>query len=186
MLEVLLDWDRRALIFLNGLGSDTYDAFWSLATDIATWTPLFVLFFVLIMMQHRRREGLLISLTVLVVLLITHLLTDFSKDFFERLRPNNDQQIKDLLRVLKHPQGFSFFSGHASTSFAVTTLVFLFLRKNKGWLSLLFIWPLLFSFSRIYVGVHFPSDLLAGALVGTLLAFGAYWLCRRFIVPYSA
>ncbi|MDX1314720.1 MAG: phosphatase PAP2 family protein, partial [Eudoraea sp.] len=93
--------------------------------------------------------------------------------------------IKDLIRVLKYPQGFSFFSGHASTSFAVTTLVFLYLRKNKGWLSLLFLWPLLFSFSRIYVGVHFPTDLLAGALVGTLLAFGTYWISRRFIVPYS-
>lgn len=185
MLEVLLDWDRRTLIFLNGLGSDSYDAFWSLATDIATWTPLFVLFFVLIMTQHHRREGLLISLTVLILLLITHLLTDFSKEFFERLRPNNDQQIKGLIRILKYPQGFSFFSGHASTSFAVTTLVFLFLRKNKAWLSLLFLWPLLFSFSRIYVGVHFPSDLLVGALVGTLLAFFTYWFSRRFILPYS-
>ena len=77
------------------------------------------------------------------------------------------------------------FSGHASTSFAVTTLVFLFLRKNKGWLSMLFIWPLLFSFSRIYVGVHFPSDLLVGAFVGTLLAFGAYWFSKRLIVSGS-
>ena len=185
MLEILLDWDKRTLIFLNRLGSDTYDPFWSLITDIATWTPLFVLFFVLIMIQYRRREGLLISLTVLILLLVTHLLTDFSKDFFERLRPNNDQQIRDLIRILKYPQSFSFFSGHASTSFAVTTLVFLFLRKDKGWLSLLFLWPLIFSFSRIYVGVHFPSDLLVGAVVGTLLAFVTYWFSRRIIIPYS-
>jgi len=185
MLEVLLDWDRRSLIFLNGLGSETYDVFWSLATDIATWTPLFVLFFVLIMMQYRRKEGLLISLSVVILLLITHLLTDFSKDLFERLRPNNDDQIKDLIRILKYPKGFSFFSGHASTSFAVTTLVFLFLRRNKGWLSLLFLWPLLFSFSRIYVGVHFPTDILTGALVGTILAFVAYSFLKRLIVPGS-
>ena len=185
MLESLLDWDKRTLIFLNGLGSDAYDPFWSLATDIATWTPLFVLFFVLIMIQHRKKEGLLLSLVVLVLLLITHLVTDFSKDFFERLRPNNDQQVKDLIRILKYPQSFSFFSGHASTSFAVTTLVFLFLRKNKGWLSLLFLWPILFSFSRIYVGVHFPTDLLVGALVGILLAFITFWFARRTIIPYS-
>ncbi|MBT8321377.1 MAG: phosphatase PAP2 family protein [Eudoraea sp.] len=183
MLEVLLDWDKRTLIFLNGLGSETYDTFWSLATDIAIWTPLYVLFFILIMMQHRRREGLLISLIVVILLLITHLITDFSKDFFERLRPNNDEQIKDLIRILKYPESFSFISGHASTSFAVTTLVFLFLRKNKGWLSFLFLWPLFFSLSRIYVGVHFPSDLLAGALVGTLLAVATYWFSKRFIVP---
>ncbi len=185
MLEDLLDWDKRTLIFLNGLGSDAYDPFWSLATDISTWTPLFVLFFVLLMAQHRRKEGLLLSLMVLVLLLITHLVTDFSKDFFERLRPNNDQQVRDLIRILKYPEGFSFFSGHASTSFAVTTLVCLFLRKNKGLLSLLFLWPLIFSFSRIYVGVHFPTDLLVGAVVGTVLAFATYYFARRFIVPYS-
>jgi undecaprenyl-diphosphatase len=185
MLESLLDWDKRALIFLNGLGSEAYDAFWSLVTDISTWTPLFVLFFVLIMIQHRRKDGLLISLSVVILLLLTHLLTEFAKDFFERLRPNNDQQIKDFIRILRYPQGFSFFSGHASTSFAVTTLVFLFLRRNKGLLSLLFLWPLLFSFSRIYVGVHFPTDILAGAFIGTLLALVAYWFSKRFIVPGS-
>ncbi len=185
MLEVLLDWDRRTLIFLNGLGSETYDVFWSVVTNIATWTPLFILFFILIMSQYRRKEGLLISLAVLVLLLITHLVTDFSKEFFERLRPNNDLELKGIIRILKHPESYSFFSGHASTSFAVTTLVVLFLREKKYWLLLLFLWPLLFSFSRIYVGVHFPLDLLAGALVGTLLAVLFYWGYKAVRVPYS-
>ena len=83
MLEGLLDWDRRTLIFLNGLGSETYDSFWSLVTNISTWTPLFILFFILIMKQYRRKEGLIMAITVLILLLITHLVTDFSKEFFE-------------------------------------------------------------------------------------------------------
>ena len=185
MLESLLDWDKRTLIFLNGLGSETYDTFWSLVTNIGSWTPLFIFFFILIMRQHQRKEGLIISLTVVSLLLITLMLTEFTKDFVERLRPNNDQEIKNLIRILKQPEGFSFFSGHASTSFAVTTLVVLFLRKNRAWFSLLFLWPLLFSFSRIYVGVHFPLDLLVGALVGTFLALLSYSIYNRFIGPYS-
>lgn len=185
MLESLLDWDKRTLIFLNGLGSETYDTFWSLVTNIGSWTPLFIFFFILIMRQHQRKEGLIISLTVVGLLLVTLMLTEFTKDFVERLRPNNDQEIKNLIRILKQPEGFSFFSGHASTSFAVTTLVVLFLRKNRVWFSLLFLWPLLFSFSRIYVGVHFPLDLLVGALVGTILALLSYSIYNRFIGPYS-
>ena len=185
MLEGLLNWDKKALIFLNGLGTENYDGFWSLVTNIGTWTPLFILFFLLIMSQYRRKEGLIISFSVILLLLVTHLITDLSKDFFERLRPNNDLELNGIIRVLRQPESFSFFSGHASTSFAVTTLVVLFLRKKQSWFFLLFLWPLLFSLSRIYVGVHFPLDLLAGALVGTLLAFIFYRGYKRFIAPYS-
>ncbi len=185
MLEGLLNWDRKALIFLNGLGSENYDGFWSLVTNIGTWTPLFIVFFLLIMSQYRRKEGLIISLTIIALLLVTHLITDLSKDLFERLRPNNDMELNGLIRVLRQPESFSFFSGHASTSFAVTTLVVLFLRKNRAWFGVLFLWPLLFSVSRIYVGVHFPLDLIAGAIIGTLMAFAFYRGYKRFIAPYS-
>ena len=184
MLEGLLDWDRRTLIFLNGLGSESYDSFWSLVTNISTWTPLFILFFILIMRQYRRKEGLIMAVTVLFLLLITHLLTDFSKEFFERLRPNNDLELNGIIRILKRPESYSFFSGHASTSFAVTTLVVLFLKEKKTWLFLLFLWPLLFSFSRIYVGVHFPLDLLVGAIVGTFLALVFFKGYKAVILPY--
>jgi len=77
----------------------------------------------------------------------------------------------DVIRVLKDPTGYSFFSGHASSSFSIVVYVVLCVRNFSPWVYLAFIWPLLFSLSRIYVGVHYPSDLLVGALVGSLIAF---------------
>lgn len=185
MLNKLLEWDKEIFVYLNNLGIEEYDTFWTVATEIISWTPLFILFFVLIMMAYPKKEALYRSLTVLILLLLVLLLTDITKDFFERLRPNNNEQLQHLIRILKKPTSFSFFSGHAATSFSITTLVVLFLRKKIGWVWILYLWPLIFSFSRIYVGVHYPFDILTGTSIGIVLALIFYKLYSRFIVPYS-
>ncbi len=185
MLDKLLEWDSEVFVYLNNLGIERYDTFWTVATEIRSWTFLFILFFALILMAYPKREALYRSMTVLLLLLAVLLLTDITKEFFERLRPNNNEQLQELIRILKKPESFSFFSGHAATSFAITTLIYLFLRKRLKWVWLLYLWPLIFSFSRIYVGVHYPFDILTGTVVGILLAFlfnGGYY---RFIAPYS-
>ena len=185
MLNKLLEWDREIFICLNNLGIEEYDTFWSVATEIKSWTPLFILFFVLIRMTYPKKEALYRSLTVLILLLLVLLLTDVTKEFFERLRPNNNEHLSHLIRILRKPSSFSFFSGHAATSFAITSLIVLFLRKEMRWIWLLYLWPLIFSFSRIYVGVHYPFDIITGAVVGILLAFLFYKLYNKFIAPYS-
>ena len=185
MLNKLLEWDSEVFVYLNSLGIEKYDTFWTVATEIISWTFLFILFFALILMAYPKKEAIYRSLTVLLLLLVVLLLTDITKEFFERLRPNNNEQIQELIRILKKPESFSFFSGHAATSFAITTLIYLFLRKKFRWVWLLYLWPLIFSFSRIYVGVHYPFDILTGTLVGILLAFAFNAGYHRFIEPYS-
>jgi undecaprenyl-diphosphatase len=74
-----------------------------------------------------------------------------------------------LLKILYEPSNYSFFSGHASTSFAASVFVYLTLASKFKYLGLIFIWPVFFSLSRIFVGVHFPSDVIVGAFVGTIL-----------------
>ncbi len=185
MLNKLLEWDREIFIYLNNLGIEQYDTFWSVATEIRSWTPLFIFFFALMLMAYPRKQALYRSFSVLVLLVVVLLLTDVTKDFFERLRPNNNEQLRDLIRVLRKPSSFSFFSGHAATSFSITTLIVLFLRKEMVWVGVLYIWPFIFSFSRIYVGVHYPFDILTGAIVGILLALLFYRLYNKFIAPYS-
>ena len=185
MLDKLLEWDSEVFVYLNNLGIEKYDTFWTVATEIRSWTFLFILFFALIIMVYPKREALYRSMTVLLLLLAVLLLTDITKEFFERLRPNNNEQIQHLIRILKKPESFSFFSGHAATSFAITTLIYLFLRKRLKWVWLLYLWPLIFSFSRIYVGVHYPFDILTGTVVGIVLAFLFNGVYYRFIAPYS-
>ncbi|NND14736.1 MAG: phosphatase PAP2 family protein [Eudoraea sp.] len=185
MLEELIEWDREALIFLNGLGVEQYDSFWTLITQIPTWIPLFLLFFLLLLWTHPLKKALILITIVIALLGFVLLATDLTKEWVERVRPNNDVEINHLLRVLKNPTSYSFFSGHAATSFSITTLMVVFLRQRSKWIWLLFIWPILFSLSRIYVGVHYPIDILVGMAAGIFSAFLFYYLYKRFIVPYT-
>ncbi len=184
MLEWLLEWDRDFFIYLNALGIEEYDAFWSTITKFPTWIPLFVFIIYLFFKKYTKREAFFIIATILIMSLFVHTLTDLTKEVVARLRPNNDETINTVIRILRSPSGYSFFSGHSSSSFAITTIVFLFLRKNLPWAILFYIWPLLFATSRIYVGVHFPIDLIVGALVGMLSAWLFYRLYYILITPY--
>jgi len=184
MLKHLLEWDRNTFIYLNNLGTEDYDLFWVIVTNITSWIPLYILLLALIFLKYPKKEALFISCTIVLLLICILGLTDIFKTYFERLRPNNDIEINSIIRILKNPAGYSFFSGHASSSFSLTTISFLFLRKKISIIWLLFIWPFLFAYSRIYVGVHYPLDLMTGALSGMLLGFLFYLFYRRFIEPY--
>jgi len=186
MLEWLLEWDRETFIFLNGLGIEQYDSFWSIVTKITTWIPLFLIFGLLIFRNYAKKEALFTILTILIMVFFVTTLTDLTKEVVARLRPNNDENLNTVIRILRSPTGYSFFSGHSSSSFAITTIMFLFLRKHLRWALLFYIWPLLFASSRIYVGVHFPIDLIVGALVGMLSAWLFYRLYHIIITPYLA
>jgi undecaprenyl-diphosphatase len=184
MLNKILQWDREAFVYLNSLGIEQYDLFWSTVTKFPPWIPLFVLIISLFFIKFSKREALFMILTLLVMVLFVSTLTDLTKNVVARLRPNNDEEINTLIRILKSPSGFSFFSGHASSSFSVITFVVLFLRHHFKWVYLFYIWSILFAISRIYVGVHFPVDLIVGALVGILSAWLFYKLYGLLISPY--
>ena len=185
MLEKLLEWDRDTFIYLNSLGIEKYDGFWSVVTSISTWIPLFLLFIVLLFLKNGRLEGLYKLLTVLIMVLFVLTVTDVTKEFVARLRPNNDEEINTLIRILKSPTDYSFFSGHAASSFSITLLIFLFLRTKVKWAALFFLWPILFAMSRIFVGVHFPIDILVGMFFGLFSAYLFYRLHPRLSVLYS-
>ncbi|MGC1516603.1 MAG: phosphatase PAP2 family protein [Maribacter sp.] len=184
MLESILEWDREAFIYLNSLGIEQYDFFWSTVTKFPPWIPLFVLFLALFFVKFPKRDALFIVTTLFVMVFFVATLTDLTKEVVGRLRPNNNEQMNTLIRILRSPTGYSFFSGHASSSFSVTTFVVLFLRRHFKWVYLFYIWPLLFVMSRIYVGVHFPIDILVGALVGMGSAVLFYKLYQVLISPY--
>ena len=178
MLEKILQWDRDTFVYLNSLGIEKYDTFWSTITDITTWIPLYIFFGFLFFYKSSFREGLLklVSLVALVFFII--FITDLTKNYVARLRPNNDLEINTLIRILKSPTDYSFFSGHAASSFAITFFVFLTLRRKYWWVIFFFVWPLLFATSRIFVGVHFPVDIIVGVLVGLLSGSLFYWLYK--------
>ena len=182
MLDQLLQWDQDVFIYLNGLGVEFWDPFWSTVTQISVWIPLFLLFLVLFLLKFPKKQAFIRIATVIGLAFFITLITHWTKIGFQRLRPCYDPEINSFIRILDTPSGYSFFSGHAASSFAIALLVYLLLRKKIKWAGLFFVWPLLFTTSRIYVGVHYPLDVLVGAGVGALSGLLFYRL-HRAIAP---
>lgn len=180
MLKKLLEWDRETFVYLNNLGMAELDTFWSVVTNINTWIPLYLFFAFLFFYKRPFKEGVVKTLWVVTLAVFIIVITDLTKNYVARLRPNNDTELNTLIRILKNPTDYSFFSGHAASSFAITVLVYLLLHKRFRWTLIFFIWPLLFASSRIFVGVHFPLDILVGALVGIASALLFYALYQKF------
>jgi len=181
MFDTLKRWDREMFVYLNNLGIEKFDDFWIFVTQIESWTPLFIFFTFLIFYFYKRKKGSLVFLLTVLTFLITLFFTDFVKDFVGRLRPNNDSSLTEFIRALQRPTTFSFFSGHASSSFAITTFLVLILRTFSKWVYLFYLWPILFVTSRIYVGVHYPSDILVGVAVGVFFAFVGYFISEKIL-----
>ncbi len=180
MWELLKQWDTQAFVYLNSLGSETYDPFWIFVTRIDSWIFLFVLFGFLIFRFYPRKQAWLVTGFLLLSFFLTYALKFATKLSVERLRPNQDPSLISFIRILQSPLDFSFFSGHASVSFAVVTFLVYALKPYTRWVYLFFIWPILFSFSRIYVGVHYPSDILIGAIIGMGMGYLVYRIQKAF------
>jgi len=176
LFDKIIQYDKDLLVYLNGLGTENWDGVWLLITNQLSWIPLYLLFFYLIFRSFGWKKGLGLLLLTALLVTFSDQFTVFIKNYFERLRPNRDPSINEVIRIVKNNSSFSFVSGHATTSTAVTLLMHLRLKKYYPYTGLFFIWPLLFSYSRVYLGVHFPIDVLTGALLGLLIGYSFYKL----------
>jgi undecaprenyl-diphosphatase len=176
MLDKILSFDQNLFIYLNGLGSVTYDGMWLLITKQVNWFPLFLLLFYIIFKKLGTKQSLYLLLFVAILLLFTDQITNLFKNGFQRLRPCSDPEINTKIRVIKSSATFSFFSGHAANTMAVATFLYLIFRKDLNYFWLLFIWPLIFAYSRIYLGLHYPLDIICGYLCGATLGFSMFKL----------
>ncbi|WP_417886402.1 phosphatase PAP2 family protein [Zunongwangia sp.] len=180
MFDKLVQWDRELFVYLNGLGIEDYDNFWIWFTQIRHWIPLYILFFVLFFLAFSKKKAVYASVFLLISWTITFALTLLTKNIVNRIRPNNNPDINEIIRILQEPTNFSFFSGHTSSAFVLVTFVVLVLRKTYKWIWALYIWAIMLSLSRIFVGVHYPSDLFVGGIVGILMAWIFYKLFQKY------
>ena len=176
LLDKIIRFDKELMIQLNNMGTETWDQFWLIATNQLSWIPLYLLFFYLIFKSFGWKKGLALVLLTAVLVTFSDQFTVFLKDSFGRLRPNRDPSVNTMIRILKNNKSFSFVSGHATTSMAVSLLMHLTLRKSYPYTWLFFIWPLMFAYSRIYIGVHFPMDVICGAILGVVIGLVFYRL----------
>lgn len=182
MIEHLKQWDLELFVFLNNLGVKQFDSFWIFSTQIESWIALFLYFFILIFYFYKGKKGVLTFILLWVTFILTIGITQITKETVARLRPNNVEFLSDLIRVLQHPTNYSFFSGHAAVSFAITTFMVLSIKSFSKWIYFAYLWPIIFVTSRIYVGVHYPSDILVGAIVGTTIAYFIFRLQQKLLL----
>ena len=176
MLEKILSLDQQAFVFLNGLGSEKFDVFWLFITKQSNWTLLFITLLYFIHKKIGTKQTLILALFVVALVTFTDQTTNLIKNTVQRLRPCNNKEIMGFIRIVKSSETFSFFSGHATNSMAVATFIFLLFKSKFNYLGFLFLWPLVFAYSRIYLGLHYPLDIISGYIFGAFSGFLCYKL----------
>jgi undecaprenyl-diphosphatase len=192
MWEDLIKVDRDLFRYLNNSWIGEFDSFWIFVTQIETWIPLFLFIFYLFFKKIPKPKNFIAIALIFIIAALTLFLTHVVKNYVGRLRPNNEPLLMDSIRVLQTPENFSFWSGHSAVSFAVATFSVILLLKplstdtnsrfSYKWLYLIYLWPITFAFSRIFVGVHYPADITVGMIVGILLGFA---FAKAFIITVT-
>ena len=186
MLEKIINLDKVVFVYLNGLGSETFDGLWLIITKQINWTPLFLLVFYFLQKKIGWKNFLYYILFISILLLICDQTANLFKETFQRLRPCNDPEIKDIIRIVKSSDTKSFFSGHATNSMATAVFTYLIMRKYYKHIYLLFLFPLIFAFSRIYLGLHFPIDIATGYAFGATFGFVCFKMYYKYVLKTKA
>ena len=201
-MDRLIDFDKQLLLAINHWTSPWADVLMVYMSKVSFWFPLYLLVAIALFIPKlysvnsiARRDcadakAWLVGIAGFVTVLICYLLTDHVSDIVRnavcRFRPEHDPQIGSLVRVIdKAGNLYGFFSGHAANTVgfaAITSLIF----RRRVWTAFSAAWALLVCYSRMYLGHHFPLDVLTGILCGTIFAAGAYFLYKFIIRRFAA
>jgi len=176
MLEQL---DQQLFLFLNSANSPFWDKVMFFLSMKVVWAPLYLVILIYLGKKYKRKFRIIILFVILAVALTdqTALIIKYS---FDRLRPCHEPSLQGLVHMVKGGCGgkFGFVSSHAANSFNVALLSLMFIKKRWYSVSIIF-WAAIVSYSRIYLGVHYPGDVLFGAILGALIGWSVYMMYRR-------
>ncbi len=184
--EFLKEIDTQMFLFLNGLHVSWLDEPMHYMSRKYTWVPFYVFLLVLAFIKYRMK-GLLVMLFVLVMITLTDQVSDFLKYTTARYRPSHNPELEDVIHLVRDRRGgrFGFVSAHAASSSALALFLVFLLRDRFKWIvPLMLSWAGLKAYNRIYLGAHYPSDILGGIFVGLLVALAMIelwkYVNRRF------
>lgn len=188
MIDWLLHIDQQALLAINGCHAPWADNLMWLVSQRLTWLPLYLLLLGLVIWRYKANIRLIVSILlafVLAVGLADCLASWVIKPFVCRLRPTHEPALQGMLHLVCGYTGglYGFVSNHAANTMA-SALLFTLLWRNSCATVGLMLWVALNCYSRMYLGVHYPLDIVGGLIIGSLTACLAYWLLRR-MAPFQ-
>ena len=180
IIDSLKLWDTNLFLFLNGLHSSFFDEFMYVFSEKLTWIPLYISVLYIIIKFWKSKSLWVILALVLCIVISDQVSSGLIKDLVQRPRPSHAENLKGLVHLVYNYSGgrFGFVSSHAANAFGFALLSSL-LFKNRIYTLSIFCWAILTAYSRIYLGVHYPLDVLGGILVGTLDAILCFWTLRK-------
>ena len=188
-MQTLIDFDSQLFMMLNGSDSSFVDGIMMVITNGLTWIPLYIALLLLVIKNNESMVQIVIftSCAIGFVLLSTIAADFIAKPLVERWRPSSDPLIKYAVDVVDdyRPGKYGFFSAHAANTFSLALYLSLWV-KNRLFSFAMISWSLLNCYSRIYLGAHYPSDVVVGLLVGAVIAVLFYLLSRKLFFKISS
>lgn len=175
--EQLIIWDKQTLLTINSYHLPWLDRFMWLLSQTMLWLPVLFVFLVILFRNKGSKTFLLLLAIALLITLTDQISSSIIKPLVERFRPTHDPELGDWVTLVNGYKGgrFGFLSSHAANAFAFAGFSLL-LFKNTPYTIFILLWASLVSFSRLYLGVHYPLDVISGALLGLTCSWGVYSL----------
>ncbi|MBO7287213.1 MAG: phosphatase PAP2 family protein [Bacteroidales bacterium] len=173
----MLNFDTQSFLFLNGLHADWLDPIMIFISGKLTWFPFYLVLLFLVIKNYKKQSVLVIISIILLIICSDQISSSVFKPLFERPRPCHNEAIKDLVYLPNGHCGgaYGFISSHACNAFALAVFITQLLKQYYSkivWV--MFVWASLVAYSRIYMGVHYPGDVLVGAVVGAIIGWGVF------------
>lgn len=182
------DMDMQVLSLFNGSDNIMLDQMVQILTSGLTWIPLYVMLFFVVMRNNETmgQIALVVGSAIFCVLFADGLVDGIIKQLAERWRPSNDPTFKYMVQVVDdiRPKGYSFCSAHAANTMSLAVFFSLLIRSKMLTITLV-IWSLINCWTRLYLGVHYPSDILCGMIVGIIVGILVYLLYYKIYLRIS-
>lgn len=185
-MDFIKNIDTNLFLFLNGLHNSFFDEIMFYASNRFIWIPLYLIIIYFIVRKFKIKGIFISIILILTVALADDVSVHFFKNIFLRYRPCHNLNIQNLVHIVHGHCGgqYGFISSHASNVFTVASMVSL-IFKNKKVSIFIFVWAIFVSYSRIYLGVHYPLDVVVGALLGLTIGYLSYKMTYKYLINYD-